>query len=418
MNIDNSLKKLFSLHSFGIKLGLDNIKNFLNQTGIPYKKIKMFHVAGSNGKGSTSAFLASILMEYNYRVGLYTSPHFVRFNERIKINGKEIPDQFIASFIEQYDKLIDQFNLTFFEVTTAMAFSYFQANNVDYAVIETGLGGRLDATNVIEPLASVITSISLEHTHILGNTIKEITAEKAGIIKKGVPVFIGKLPFNAVDVIEKKCSESASELFKIVEYVNEKKHCFELYTDELELDDWTTPLRGDYQKYNAALAGLVISKILDESDSNIIERGIKDVVKNTGIQGRYEFYKKHPDIIFDSAHNPEGVRHFLDEFNKDIKKYSKKVLLFGAMRDKAVEIMLSMLKEYFDEIHVTTLNYDRACSIKELNEIAGRISLSVIAENDPFELVDKFDKKNEKSVLVVLGSMYLLGEIKSRLAHN
>ena len=418
MNIDNSLKKLFSLHTFGIKLGLDNIKNFLNQTGIPCEKLKTFHVAGSNGKGSTSAFLASILMEYNYKVGLYTSPHFVWFNERIKINGKEIPDQYIASFFDKYEKLIDQHNLTFFEVTTAMAFEYFINNNVDYAVIETGLGGRLDATNVIKPLASVITSISLEHTNILGTSIEEITAEKAGIIKKGVPVFIGKLPLNAVEVIEKKCSVSASELFKISEYVNEKTNSFELYTDELELDDWTTPLRGDYQKYNAALAGLVISKILDESDFNIIERGIKDVVKNTGIQGRYEFYKKHPDIIFDSAHNPEGVRNFLDEFKKDIKKYSKKVLLFGAMRDKAVEYMLLMLQESFDEIHITSTNYERAASINELKEITGKINLNVLMETDPFEFVDKFDKEDEKSVLVVLGSMYLLGEIKSRIAHK
>jgi dihydrofolate synthase / folylpolyglutamate synthase len=418
MNIDNSLKKLFSLHSFGIKLGLHNIKSFLNQTGIPFERLKMFHVAGSNGKGSTSAFLASILMEYNYKVGLYTSPHFVRFNERIKINVKETSDQYIASFVDKYEKLIDQHNLTFFEVTTAMAFEYFVANNVDYAVIETGLGGRLDATNVIKPLASIITSISLEHTNILGTSIEEIAAEKAGIIKKGVPVFIGKLPAKAIEVIEKKCSESASELFKIVDYINEKTNSFELYTDELELDDWATPLRGDYQKYNAALAGLVISKILDESDSNIIERGIKDVVKNTGIQGRYEFYKKHPDIIFDSAHNPEGISNFLHEFKKDIKKYSKKVVLFGAMRDKAMEYMLTMLNESFDEIHITAINYERAASIDELKQIAGKINLNVLVEDNSFELVDKFDKEDEKSVLVVLGSMYLLGEIKSRLAHK
>jgi dihydrofolate synthase/folylpolyglutamate synthase len=418
MNIDNSLKKLFSLHSFGIKLGLDNINSFLNEIGKPYQKLKMFHVAGSNGKGSTSAFLASIMMEYNYKVGLYTSPHFVRFNERIKINGKEIPDESIASFIDQYDKLIDQFNLTFFEVTTAMAFSYFEANNVDFAVIETGLGGRLDATNVIKPLASIITSISLEHTHILGNSIEEIAAEKAGIIKSGVPVFIGKLPSKAVEVIETKCSGSVSELFKIAEYVNEKKNSFELYTDELELDDWKMPLRGDYQKYNAALAALVISKILDESDSNIIERGIKDIVKNTGIQGRYEFYQKHPDIIFDSAHNPEGFRNFLDEFKKDIRKYSKKIVLFGAMKDKAVANMLSLLKEYFDEIHVTTINIERACTINELKEIAGKININVLVEEDPLELVLNFNQENEKNVLVVLGSMYLLGELKSLLDHK
>ncbi|MDR3666298.1 MAG: bifunctional folylpolyglutamate synthase/dihydrofolate synthase [Ignavibacteriaceae bacterium] len=418
MNIDNSLKKLFSLHSFGIKLGLDNINCFLNEIGKPYQKLKMFHVAGSNGKGSTSAFLASILIESNYKVGLYTSPHFVRFNERITINGKEIPDEFIASFIDRYENLIDQFNLTFFEVTTAIAFRYFETQKVDYAVIETGLGGRLDATNVIRPLASIITSISLEHTHILGNTIEQISAEKAGIIKKGIPVFIGKLPPQAVGVIENKCSGSDSELFKITEYLNEKKNSFELYTDELELDDWNMPLKGDYQKYNAALASLVISKTLDESDSNIFERGIKNVVKNTRIQGRYEFYNKRPDIIFDSAHNPEGFRNFLDEFKKDIMKYSKKIVLFGAMRDKAVENMLSMLNKYFDEIHITSINYDRACTITELIEIADKLNIKVLAEHDPVALVRNFSKEDKNNVLVVLGSMYVLGELKSRLEYK
>lgn len=378
----------------------------------------MFHIAGSNGKGSTSSFLASILMEYNYKVGLYTSPHFVRFNERIKINGEEIPNEYVATFVDKYDKLIEQYELTFFEVTTAMAFEYFEVNKVDYAVIETGLGGRLDATNVIMPLASVITSISLEHTKILGNTIEEIAAEKAGIIKKGIPAFIGKLPPNAVEVIEKKCSETGSELFKISEYINEKKKSLELYTDELELDEWNMPLKGEYQKYNAALAGLVITKILDESDSNIISRGIKDMVKNTGIQGRYEYYKRNPDIIFDSAHNPEGIKNFLSEFGKESTKYSKKVVLFGAMRDKAIEEMLVMLWEYFDEIHITSIIYERASTIDELKKIGDKINLILTAEENPTEFINKFENEDEKCVLVVLGSMYVLGEIKSRLANK
>jgi len=362
--------------------------------------------------------MASILMEYNFKVGLYTSPHFVRFNERIKINGKEIPDEYVASFINKYDQLIDENKLTFFEVTTAMAFQYFKDNKVDYAVIETGLGGRLDATNIIKPLASVITSISLEHTHILGNSLEEIASEKAGIIKKGVPVFIGNLPLEAIEVIENKCSESGSELFKISEYINENKHSFELYTDELEIDNWDIPLRGDYQKYNAALAGLVISKILDESDSNIIERGVNEIVKNTGFQGRYELYKKNPDIIFDSAHNPEGFTNFLDEFSKDSSKYSKKVVLFGAMKDKALESMSSMLFAHFDEIHITPIKYERAASINELKQIADKINLKVLVEDNPSEFVANFGKKDKKSVLVVLGSMYLLGEIKSQLNHK
>jgi dihydrofolate synthase / folylpolyglutamate synthase len=418
MTLEYSLKKLFSLHSFGIKLGLDNVKIFLDKIRNPQNNLKLIHVAGSNGKGSTSSFLASILMEYNYKVGLYTSPHFVRFNERIKINGQEIPDDTIASFIDKYEKLIDELQLTFFEVTTALAFEYFYMNNVDYAVIETGLGGRLDATNVIKSIASVITSISLEHTKILGNTIEKIAAEKAGIIKKGIPVFIGKLPHKAIETIEKKCFESHSELFKISDYINDENGSLELYTDELELDEWTIPLRGDYQKYNAALAALVISKLLDESNSNVIERGIRNIVKNTGIQGRYEIFNEHPDIIFDSAHNPEGIRNFLSEFKKDIKNYTRKKVLFGVMKDKSVEEMLSMLWEYFDEIHITSIEYERACTINELNKVADKMHLNVIIEPNPNDFINKFLQKDEKSVLVVLGSMYMLGEIKSHLVNK
>jgi len=276
MDLENSLKKLYSLHTFGIKLGLDNITNYLDRTGNPQNSLKTFHIAGSNGKGSTSSFIASILMEYNYKVGLYTSPHFVRFNERVKINNKEIPDSFIMSYIDKNEKLIDELKLTFFEVTTGMAFEYFAENKVDFAVIETGLGGRLDATNVITPLVSVLTSISLEHTNILGNTIAAIAAEKAGIIKRNVPVFIGRIPKAAIEVIEKKCQSTSSELFMLTDYTNMAGRTLELYTDEIELDILSTPLKGDYQKYNASLAGLVVSETLEKNDEYIIEI-LKDV---------------------------------------------------------------------------------------------------------------------------------------------
>ena len=160
MDIEKSLQKLYSLHTFGIKLGLENIEKFLRHIGNPQKELRAFHIAGSNGKGSTASFVASILMELNYKVGLYTSPHFVRFNERVKINNVEIADHCISSFVREYDNYIDDNQLTFFEVTTAMAFKYFLEQNVDYAVIETGLGGRLDATNTLNPVAAVITSIT------------------------------------------------------------------------------------------------------------------------------------------------------------------------------------------------------------------------------------------------------------------
>ena len=415
MDLEKSLNKLYSLHTFGIKLGLDNIRNFLTLLGKPQNKIKTIHIAGSNGKGSTAAFTASILQEMKYKVGLYTSPHFSRFNERIKINGIEISDERIAKFIHEFERNIDMFKLTFFEATTALAFQYFSEEKVDYAVIETGLGGRLDATNLINPLFVIITSISLEHTEILGNTIEKIVQEKAGIIKDGINVFIGKLPEEAESIIEERCSQKKCELFKLKDYIIEKNNSLELYTEELELDEWIMPLKGKYQKYNAALAALAVSKSLDNDNFRVIENGIKNVVKNTGLQGRYEFFNTKPDIIFDSAHNTEGIINFLTEFNRDKSNYSHSTLLFGVMKDKAIKEMLTLLKDSFDEILITDIDYERACKISELEKIASEMNLNVRPVTQPGEFVFSFRDKEASKCLVVLGSMYLLGAIKTDL---
>ncbi len=418
MNVESAVNKLYSLHSFGIKLGLENISNFLENIGNPQKNLKAFHIAGSNGKGSTASFIASILMEFGNKVGLYTSPHFVRFNERIEINNVQVDDDYIAKFITDYVDYIDEHKLTFFEVTTAIAFKYFYEQKVDYAVIETGLGGRLDATNVLNPLAVIITSISLEHTNILGNTITDIAGEKAAIIKKHSQVFTGRLPLDAEKVVEKKCMEVGSTLFKIEDYINVKGNLLELYTEEIELDDWSMPLKGNYQKYNAALAGLVVSKILLKNDFKTISKGIKNVIKNTGLQGRFEYYSKEPDIIFDSAHNPEGIENFLSEFKREMSQYRKRVLLFGVMKDKSIKEMMSKLQNCFDEIHIAEVNYERSSKIEDLKRIAEELNLNVICEDDPVKFVEKFEEEKQNDCLVVLGSMYLVGEIKSSLRKN
>ncbi len=192
--------------------------------------------------------------------------------------------------------------------------------------------------------------------------------EKAGIIKEGKNVFIGKLPEKAESLIENKCSEMKCELFKLKDYIIEKDDTVELYTEELELDEWIMPLKGKYQKYNAALAALAVSKTLNNDNFRVIENGIKNVVKNTGLQGRYEFFNTSPDIIFDSAHNPEGITNFLNEFNRDKKKYSHTTLLFGVMRDKAIKEMLLSLKDSFDEILITEIEYERSCKISRIEE--------------------------------------------------
>lgn len=415
MDLEKSLEKLYSLHAFGVKLGLNNIKNLLNVLGKPHLHLRAFHIAGSNGKGSTAAFIASILQEMKYKVGLYTSPHFVRFNERIKINGKEIPDEKIALFMKDYDRNIDLFKVTFFEAATALAFQYFKEEKVDFAVIETGLGGKLDATNVLNPLSAVITSISLEHTDILGNTIEKIAEEKAGIIKPNTNVFIGKLSDAAENVIEKKCEDSGCELYKLEDYIIEKNSNVKLYTEELELDEWIMPLKGKYQKYNAALAALTVSKTLDYNNFRVIENGIKNVINNTGLKGRYEFINKKPDIILDSAHNPEGVVNFLSEFNLHKKNYTKCSLLFGVMRDKAVKEMLAILAKNFDGIFVTSIDNKRACKISELEEFANEIKVNVTKVENPGQFVSDFMNEDESKCLVVLGSMYLLGNIKSHI---
>lgn len=416
MNIQESLNKLFALHTFGVKLGLENVKNFLNHISNPESKLKTIHIAGSNGKGSTSSFIASILMEKGYLVGLYTSPHFVKFNERISINGKMIPDDYVANFYEIHEDYINKYQLTFFEVTTAMAFNYFYDSEVDYAVIETGLGGRLDATNVLNPVACVITSISLEHTSILGDKIESIAYEKSEIIKPGAKTFIGLLDEKSDLIVEKKCKDVKSQLFRLEEYISEKDDNIQLYTEEIEFDDWQVPLKGKFQKYNAALAALTVAKTFNIDDPSVITNGISNVIKNTRLQGRYEVANVNPDLILDSAHNPAGIKCFMDEFKVDRKKYQHATLLFGAMRDKNINDMLIQLKDYFDEIIFTDINYERAATIEQLKEFGDKIGLSYKVITNKNEIIKNHLDGDKNNCMVVAGSMYLLGEIKSILS--
>lgn len=415
MDLDTSLKKLFSLHTFGIKLGLENTIGFLNHLGNPQQPLKTIHIAGSNGKGSTSSFIASILQEFGYKIGLYTSPHFVKFNERVVINGKQIEDEYISAFISENEKFIDDYQLTFFEVTTAMAFQYFKDMKTDYCIIETGLGGRLDSTNVINPLAVVITTISLEHTNVLGSTIEQIASEKAAIIKNGTNIFSGMLKEEAAEMIEQKCRETNSKLFQLKDFVIEDSDHTRVMINNERSIEINPPLKGNYQKYNAALAVLAVSKTFLFNDERKYQLGIANVSTNTGLQGRYEYYHKNPTIIFDSAHNQEGVENFLREFAKEAGSYRKKTLLFGAMKDKAIGDMLQMLSQYFDEILVAEIHYERAASVGEIIKLCRELNIAGLDITEPVKFIESFTIGNVDECLVVLGSMYLLGEIKSQL---
>ena len=416
MEIQSALDKLFSLHTFGVKLGLDNIQAFLDKIGNPQNKLKCFHIAGSNGKGSTASFITSILIQAGYKVGLYTSPHFVKFNERIIVNGKYIPDQYVADFLSKHEKYIDENKLTFFEVTTALAFEYFLAQKVDYAVIETGLGGRLDATNTIsKPLACIITAISLEHTNILGDKISLIAKEKGGIIKNNSKVFVGKLPKDADQVIEQICIEKKSKLIRLEDYLIEKNGNVELYSEEINLEDWTIPLQGKFQRYNAALATLTVAKTLLLDDPKVIYDGLKNVVKNSLIQGRYEVVSDKPKIILDSAHNPAGMSVFLSEFLNEKNKYKETYLLFSALKDKDISSMVKIISNTFDKVYVTDINYERKEEPENIIRLFSENGVNAELVLDKKNFLKQYLNKKSEDCLVITGSMYLLGEVKSIL---
>jgi len=268
---------------------------------------------------------------------------------------------------------------------------------------------------VLNPLAVVITSISLEHTNVLGDTIEQIASEKAAIIKNSSNVFTGLLKKEAEGVVEQKCKETNSILYPMKDFISESDDQIRILLNKENQLEMNPPLKGKYQKYNTALAALTVSKTFLFNDEKKYLSGIANVSKNTGLQGRYEFFHKDPTIIFDSAHNPEGIENFLSEFAREAGSYTKKTLLFGAMRDKAIGDMLLMLSKYFDEIVITEIQYERAAKMDEIGELCKRFDIPINQVIEPAKFVRSFTSRGADECLVVLGSMYLLGEIKQQL---
>ena len=418
MNVQAALNKLYSMHQFSIKLGLERIEYLMDHLDNPQKNLNCFHIAGSNGKGSTASFIASILMEAGFRVGLYTSPHFVRFNERIKINGQEIEDSYIANFVESLEDYINENGVTFFEATTALAFKYFSEAFLDYVILETGLGGRLDATNIIKPMVSVITSISLEHTQILGDTIEKIAVEKAGIIKPKTTVLSGIMPSEAEEIISAKALGSGCRYKKAKDFISIDGDNLNVTMNKKSFKIYSTPLHGSHQNINAALAVGAVFETMGMNHGGILNRGIANVVQNTGIQGRYEILNDNPRIIADSAHNPDGIKSFIREFEKEYTSYSDTVLLFGAMRDKNIGEMINTLTPYFNKIYIAKADNERAASIQEILDQTKQLEHKLIPIVNPAEFVNDFIAGKGNKCLTVLGSMYLVGEIKSKIIHK
>jgi dihydrofolate synthase / folylpolyglutamate synthase len=309
------------------KKDLTNTLDFAAHLGDPHKKFKSIHVAGTNGKGSTSHMLASILQEAGLKVGLYTSPHLKDFRERIKINGKEISEEDVVQFIENNEEFLASHKLSFFEMTVGMAFDHFARNEVDIAVIEVGLGGRLDSTNIITPELSVITNIGLDHVQMLGDTLAKIAVEKAGIIKEGISVVIGE-----------RCEET-SPVFIATAALNNAEIFF---AEEEFIRNYESDLKGDYQQKNIQTVITAIGK-LDRSwgiKENHIIQGLRKVKENTSLRGRWDIIAEHPKVICDTAHNAEGLQWVIKQLQKEV--YGRLFIVLGVVNDKDLDKILPL----------------------------------------------------------------------------
>ena len=318
------------------KEDLTNIKLLATHLDNPHELLKCIHVAGTNGKGSTSHMLASILQEAGYKVGLYTSPHLKDFRERIKINGDDISEEFVIDFIAKHKNFFESSDMSFFEMSVGLAFDYFVSEQVDIAIIEVGLGGRLDATNIIMPLISVITNIGLDHTQFLGNTLREIAGEKAGIIKYNIPVVIGEYTPETRSVFLAKAEENQAPIY---------------FASDLISEVFPSDLIGDYQFHNKKTVQQTIAVLNTQNEFKVsienLKTGLLNVFKNTGLQGRWQQLGEHPKIICDTAHNKHGLVIVMNQIQKET--FENLHIVLGVVNDKDLDSILPLFpkKAYY-----------------------------------------------------------------------
>ncbi|HRE40726.1 MAG TPA: folylpolyglutamate synthase/dihydrofolate synthase family protein [Ignavibacteria bacterium] len=405
MDDSSSYKKvinyLFSLERLGIKYNLNNINYLLEHLGNPQKNFKSIHIAGTNGKGSVSSYLNSILIESGYKTALYTSPHILDFRERISVNGNLITKNFIITFTENIKSVIKKINPSFFEVTTAMAFEYFSVKKADVAVIETGLGGRLDSTNVLNPLVSVITAIGIDHTSFLGNSIEKITFEKAGIIKKKSFCVTGKLPKISYKIIEEKCEKLKTH------YINsDKEKLFEKFVTDVKISP-------DYQKINLNTVMSVITVLNFYYRFNIkksdIKSGIKNVSVNSHFHGRFEKIHSNPIVITDVSHNPQALSNL--KSNLKNYKHNKLIVIFGLMADKDINKCAKEIEKLNSEkIILTKAEIKRSLGSDELKEYFKNKKKLILSENLSEALKIAKSIITKKDLLLVTGSFYVVSD--------
>lgn len=425
MRYEEAMKYITEVGNFGSNYGLERTYKLLEYLGNPEKELKLIHIAGTNGKGSTTSMITEILMGAGYKVGMYTSPFIEEFEERIQINRRNIPKEILATLIDEVKVAIDRVieegynHPTEFEIITVLMLLYFKKEEIDFGVIEVGLGGRLDSTNVIIPILQVITSISFDHTNLLGNTLEEIAAEKAGIIKKNIPTVIYPQEEEALKVIKNKCIDMASDLYiadnyniKFLNVVNNDKPYQLLKYKFKEEFDILLPLLGEHQILNLSVAIKAIEVLNNIKIVNITTESIIESIKNVTWKGRLEVLSNNPYVVIDGAHNIQGIK----TLSKNIKQYFKYEnlhLILGILADKDVDEMIKIITPMAKQVYAVTPNSIRA-------QLAEDLKNEIIKYNKNCRAFDEYEQaylealKNSKEndIILASGSLYMIGDMR------
>lgn len=404
------------------KADLTNTIRLCNTLGNPQHKFKSIHVAGTNGKGSTSHMLAAILQTAGYKTGLYTSPHLKDFRERIKVNGEMVSEEFVILFTERIRPRIEEIEPSFFEITVAMAFEYFAQQEVDIAIIETGLGGRLDSTNVILPELSIITNIGWDHMNLLGNSLEKIAAEKAGIIKEKIPVVVGEVIPETISIFEETANEKNAPLSiaerkrHITDWNWEKHELVVEVASEHQTDHkiYHLDLQGVYQTKNL-LTVLEACSILQQKgwklDNDAIQQGLKHTKKITGLHGRWEVIHTSPLVVMDVAHNADGIRQLVQQ--AELISHDQLHIIIGMVKDKDIDRVLSLLPKTAN-YYFTKAQIPRALPENELMEKAGKLKLKGDSFPDVNEALEfALQHTHPDDLIIICGSVFLVGEVDS-----
>lgn len=417
MNYTQASAFLFDRHQKGLKLGLERMNRLLDLIGQPQNRFISVHIAGTNGKGSTAAMLASVLSKAGYRTGLYTSPHLIEIRERIQIDSKMIGKKELVALLNQMMPQIHQTDASFFECITAMAFLYFMEKKVDIAIVETGLGGRLDATNTIHPVLTIITEIGLDHTKILGKTLKPIAAEKAGIFKRGTPCVVGSQNKSVNQFFRQRAKElscpivlsKSAVVFKKIR-MSETGSSVHVIAEKTEYPNLFLRLAGEHQTNNMATALLAVNQ-LRHLGWAIPEQAVRYGLSAVTWPARLDLLHKNPKIMLDSAHNPLGMKR-LAKAIRTLFTYNRLILIFGVLEDKAYRIMFKTIAPLADHIILTTPLSDRALPAEKLEPLAQLESKLYSVQpriNDAW--LEALETVNENDMIVGTGSIYFVGEL-------